>query len=249
MKIIEILVEQQIIEGSDRCLLFHSTTLARAKGIAYTDSLRSSTNDGGHKIKDMSFISFSRDSGGQFVKLQQHLTVTFEIDCERLKKHLHGKSHSFDPHVFGKGDQGKKYYRDERETRLNLGDKEPITNLKKFVRAVHIHIPKSIQDRAAVPRSEKPAIVGGLPEVPDPDWEQTLAGFRSPLQISQEQEKTITDLVNTLEEKRIRTHLYLDRTDFLRRNIHNSFRLKQGVRLMSLVKTILTILITKGRRR
>lgn len=240
-------IAEIVTEGSDRSLLYHSTLLARAKKIIDSDSFKSFSNDGGNKIKKDSYISFSRDSGGQYVKVQQNMMVTFEIDEEKLRRHLMNQNRVFvlDPHVFGDTDQGRKNYRREAETRLNLRGKEPVTDLKKFVRAVHIFVPKDIKDRAEIPQAEKPPIVGGLPSEPDPDWEQKLAGFKSPLDVSKENEDAINDMARTLEQKGIRAHLYLDRNDFLRTNVHKSFRLK-GKFAMNAVKAMLAVL-TRGK--
>lgn len=236
------LISRQITEGSDRSLLYHSTLLARAKQIVDSDSLKSSGIDGGNELKKDTFISFSRDSGGQYVKVQNNMMVTFEIDEEKLRRHLIKENRVFDlgPHVFGNNDQGRKNYRREAETRLNLQGREPVSDLKKFVRAVHIFVPKHIKDRAAIPKSEMPPMVGGLPSEIDPD-DLSSFGIKSPLEISKENEATINDMVRKLEGKGIRTHLYLDRNDFLRANVHKSFRLK-GKFAMNAVRTMLAIL-------
>lgn len=240
-------IAEIVTEGSDRSLLYHSTLLTRAKQIVDSDGLRPSTSDGGAEVKRDSYISFSRNSGGQYVATQHNMMVTFEVDEEKLRRHLMNQNRVFvlDPHVFGDGDYGRKKYKRETETRLNLRGTEPVTDIKKFVRAVHIFVPKDIKDRAAIPQAEKPPMVGGLPSEPDPDWEQKLAGFKSPLDISQENEEMINNMARTLEKKGIRTHLYLDRNDFLRTNVHKSFRLK-GKFAMNAVKAMLAA-ITRGK--
>jgi len=239
MKINEILKE-----GSDRSLLYHSTILPRAQKIVDGDNFAAAVSDAGRTLKRDSYISFSRSPSNQYVKVQSNLLITFEIDEEKLRTHLikQRRGFSLDPFVFGNTGSaaGNKNYVREYETRLNLLGREAIPNIKKFVRAVHIFTPVSIKDRAAVPTAEKPPMVGGLSSEFDPDWKQKQDGFKSPLDISREQENQLNQLIGKLEKQGIRVHLYLNRKDFLSKAVHKSVRPK-GNGIIKAIKALIAV--------
>jgi len=221
--------------------LYRAVIPADAEKIATTDQFIPKVSDGGADMgRAVSFLSFSRSPGGQYVATQHGMQVVFEIDQEKLERHLQrqNRAYTIEPFVYGSDLTSKKHYVKEHEERLNLlQDKKPIGNLKKFTRAVHMFIPRDVVQRARIPRSDLPPIVGGLPQEIDPDIDQKkIHKFPTPLEISQKNEQTIIRIASALRKLNIRTHLYANRADFLRGNVHNSFKIDKQTLMPNLSK-------------
>ena len=225
--------------------LYRAVIPKDAEKIATTDQFIPKVSDGGADMgRAVSFLSFSRSPGGQYVATQHGMQVVFEIDQEKLERHLQrqNRAYTIEPFVYGSDLKSKKHYVKEHEERLNLlKDKKPIGNLKKFTRAVHMYIPRDVVQRARIPRSELPPIVGGLPQEIDPDIDQKkIHKFPTPLEISQSNEQTIIRISSALTDLGIRTHLYANRADFLRGNVHNSIKIDKNTLMPNLSKWLST---------
>lgn len=233
--------KDKIVSSTGEKKLYRAVIPADAEKIATTDQFIPKVSDGGADMgRAVSFLSFSRSPGGQYVATQHGMQVVFEIDQEKLERHLQrqNRAYTIEPFVYGSDLKSKKHYVKEHEERLNLlQDKKPIGNLKKFTRAVHMFIPRDVVQRARIPRSDLPPIVGGLPQEIDPDIDQKkIHKFPTPLEISQSNEQTIIRIASALRKLGIRTHLYANRADFLRGNVHNSFKIDKHTLMPNLSK-------------
>jgi hypothetical protein len=226
--------KDKIVSSTGEKKLYRAVTAKDAEKIAATNQFIPRVADGGGDMgRAVAFLSFSRSPSGQYVATQHGMQVVFEIDQEKLERHLQrqNRSYSLEPFVFGSDLESKKHYVKELETRLNLlDDSSPIGNLKKYTRAVHIFVPRDVVQRARIPKSDLPPIVGGLPQEIDPDADmKKIHKFPTPLEISQSNEQTIIRIASALRKLGIRrTHLYANRADFLRGNVHNSFKINKN---------------------
>lgn len=226
--------KDKIVSSTGEKKLYRAVTPKDAEKITATNQFIPRVADGGGDMgRAVAFLSFSRSPSGQYVATQHGMQVVFEIDQEKLERYLQSqnRSYSIEPFVYGSDLESKKHYVKELEERLNLlDDSSPIGNLKKYTRAVHIFIPRDVEQRARIPKSDLPPIVGGLPQEIDPDADmKKIHNFPTPLEISQSNEQTIIRIASALRNLGIRrTHLYAKRADFLRGNVHNSFKINKN---------------------
>lgn len=188
--------KDRIVSSTGEKKLYRAVTPKEAEKITATNQFIPRVADGGGDMgRAVAFLSFSREPSGQYVATQHGMQVVFEIDQEKLERYLQSqnRSYSIEPFVYGSDLESKKHYVKELEERLNLlDDSSPIGNLKKYTRAVHIFIPRDVVQRARIPKSDLPPIVGGLPQEIDPDADmKKIHKFPTPLEISQSNEQTI----------------------------------------------------------
>jgi hypothetical protein len=254
MRYKEVISEQDKIvsTGGDK-LLYHSTTYAHAAAILSDDGFKPGVSDGGNPVKKDSFISFSRVPYNTYAG--SNMSVTFEIDEEKLQRHLNSQARKFgfDPYRFAR------FYHGERETRLNLGGTDKITNLKKFVRAIHVWPVKDIQDVASwdLEADQMPAMVGGLdsdpnrvdPADPNARTPQGEAQYRKIVRGHAKTEaQPLDEMLKLAKQKGIRTHVYLDRADFLTKRLDRSARVTNRPAIFPIVKALLQRKFVKAAR-
>ena len=208
-------VKEVIIEGSDIALLYHSTSYTHAAGILKDDGFKGATTDHNGRISRDSYISFSRSPSNMYNRGNINLGVTFEINQEKLEKILQsgadadtsGRQYGLKPFVF------HPKYVDELETRCDMKGCEKLKNLKKFVRAIHVLSPDSVKIIADAE--------AGLKDIPAVE----LVNMKKH---AEKRAAMADDVLKLAAQKGLRTHVYLNRADWLNKRIDKSFTPQRG---------------------
>ena len=236
---------KEFVFESDLKLLYHSMTYEKAVRILINNGLEVNVEDAIPIVKD-SFISFSRSPSNQYVTEFLDRAVTFEINQEKLEQALQtrqgkspGRSYKLGPFTLGQ------VFDDELETRLDLEGKQPVIGLKKFVRAVHVWPTEAIQTVAKYDET------GYIPDRNKDGTELTKQNYVKYIDVvrkhSQPDLELLDQVLEIAEKRGIRTHVYLNRKDFLGKRIHKSLR-PNGRTLRQIFKAALAI-VTRGRVR
>lgn len=212
----EILTEQdqsKTVSTTGEKILYHSTTYEKAYKLLTENALQVNLEDHGYDIAKDAFVSFSRSSNNLYNRDVSDTNVTFEIDQEKLKRQLHGRSHRFGPFSFSN------FHRDELECRLDLKGKCPVKNLNKFVRAIHI-----VPDRTLIKIAEFEA--GEIPSTAPDGTPLDVETYKKRIALEKEAYsadiKFFKAIIELAEQRKIRQHVYPDRKSFLNKVVNKS---------------------------
>ena len=236
----ELLIEQnrdRDISTSGEKLLYRSLDFERAAEALRLNHLQVKTDDHGYDVLKGSFVSFSRSPNNLYNRDNLDINVTFEVDQEKLKRQLHGRSHRDGPFSFSK------FHLGELETRLDLAGDAPIKNLNKFVRAIHI-VPT--QDMITIAQFDN----GEMPSIARDGTPTDVASYKKYIDIlrdkSQQDVTQFIEIVNRAKQLNIRLHVYEYRNNFLNKVVNKSIRPKRLIgRFFDLAKLI----VSRGRLR
>lgn len=244
----EILTEQKLdrdISTSGQKLLYRSLDYERAAEALRLNHFQVKTEDHGYDILKGSFVSFSRSPNNLYNRDNLDINVTFEVDQEKLERQLQRRRPATEPNREGSGRSYKagpfsfsNFHREEHETRFDLEGNDPIKNLNKFVRAIHI-VPN--QDMIAIAKF----VNGEMPYSASDGTPLDVESYKKYIDLLKKaNHKDITkfiEIVNRAKQLNIRLHIYEDRNSFLNKRIHKSIRPKRLIgRFFDLAKLILS---------